>query len=180
MSSTPSAASASFAPGRVPAKVVALALSLLLMAASLWELSWPALRVLRGTRTTAEVIGFRETRPGLPDRSRSVDYGTQEDRTREITFFCEVEYMNVQGALAHAELNVASQLRPPYRLGEEVPIAYQSDEPELALAVYDWRTWALGLFLSAAALCFVAMSAVILLTARTPIPLPAGVEPPDL
>ena len=167
-----------FTPGRRQAKLAAFAASLLLASLGLWELSWPLTRLLNGTHAEAKVVAVLERRPGQPERRHIAGEAAAADPTRAAVFVCEVSFVDATGATRRATLNVATQIAPAYAVGDRLPISYSNGAGEPALAIRDWRTWAVGGFLAAAGLCFVIVSSSLLVAARRPIVIPAGSELP--
>lgn len=170
--SAPAPAACTFQPGHRSAKLAVLAASLAFAAFGFWELSWPAARLWRGTRTEAEVITVIERRAGLPERRYGSGHAIEGDPARAAVFLCEAAFRDAGNRPRTAILNVASQVAPPFLPGDRILVSYTDDPTAPALAVADWRTWTPGSFLATAGMCFVLVSASLFAAASRPINCP--------
>jgi hypothetical protein len=168
-----------YTPGFFWTKVISLAISVVVFGAGVYDLWFPARLVFGGARTRAAVVRVDKVKPGFTTEVYTTTQPIAEDKNRSAVFTHYIEFNIPDGASIATKLNIASQVKPVYGVGEKVAIAYDPRKPEIAVAVYDQRTWAVGFFVALVGLFFGVASFYMALYARTPIEVPADTPDED-
>lgn len=161
-----------YVPGYVGAKVVMILAGLGILALGLAELARPAAAVRGGGVTVGEVVRVQRTAPGEPEQVHTTPGAIEADANPRAIFRHYVEYQSEDGANHVAQLTSASSGRPVYTVGEQLRIAPDPSDADLAWPVYDLRTWVFGAVLAGLGLFTIFIFAILLRHARRPIPMP--------
>ncbi|MDX2185971.1 MAG: hypothetical protein SFV32_03480 [Opitutaceae bacterium] len=155
-----------------PLKWAALALSVVIVAVGIAELGWVVSRITSGHSCTAKVVSVKAAAPGAESREYQAGAAAGQSLATVYTYF--VECTPEGGAPARFELNVSNKGTPTFAVGDTVAVAHPSDATQPAIAVKDFRTWSVGVFVTAVGLCYLVVSGAILLRGRKPVELPEG------
>ena len=166
-----------YVPGhRLPKALMVLAgCAVMILGAA--ELAGPARLIWHGTTTVGEVVKVVRTAPGEPEQVFTHPGTIEQDRNPRAIFWPHVEYQSEDGANHIATLTSASSWRPAYRVGEQMQIAVDPDQPELAVPIYDLRTWVFGGVFAGLGTFMIFLFGVLLHRAGRPIPVPEDTPP---
>lgn len=162
---------ATYTPGYTLPKALLTGLGLAVLALGLAELRYPLHVVRRGEQTVGELVRIVRTAPGEAEKTIATPGAVAQDHNPRAIFWHYVEYQSADGVNHVAKLTSASSWRPIYLVGEQLRIAIDPDQPELAIPVYDLRTWVFGSVFAGLGLFMVFIFGTLLRRARRPIPL---------
>ena len=161
-----------YVPGHAGTKALMTALGLAISALGLFELSGPFCAWTSGGRTVGEIVKVVRTAPGETDRVFNTPGTVERDRNPRAVFWHYIEFQTADGANHVAKLTSASSSRPIYSVGEQIRIAPVPGSPDLAVPLYDLRTWVFGGVFTGLGLFVSAIFGVLLRRCRDPIPVP--------
>lgn len=166
-----------YVPGYRLPKALMVAAGLGILALGVAELAAPTWLVLRGSTTVGEVVRILRTAPGESEQVFTQPGTIEQDRNPRAVFWPFVEYFTEDGAAHMARLTSASSWRPAYAVGEQMRIAVDPARPEVAIPVYDLRTWVFGGVFAGLGAFIVFLFGVLLHRADRPIPVPEDTPP---
>jgi len=160
-----------YTPGYLGLKLVSVVVSLLVCAGGIAEMWFPASLAFSGRIVKSVVVKVEKTSPGLPTKVYTTTSEIPEDKNRSAIFWHYVAYTDASGQERTAKLNIATKIKPAsaYAVGAKVRIACPKGKPEVAVAVFDWQTWALGFFILIVGLVYASISILFAVHANRPI-----------
>lgn len=158
-----------YTPGYLLPKALLTGVGVAVLALGLAELRHPLHVVRRGEQTVGEVVRIVRTAPGEKEQTFLAPGAVAQDHNPRAIFWHFVEYQSADGANHVAKLTSASSWRPVYLVGEQLRIAIDPAQPELAIPVYDLRTWVFGSVFSGLGLFMIFIFGTLLRRARRPI-----------
>jgi hypothetical protein len=150
-----------------PAKLAALVFSLAITLVGALELVWVARHVFGGKTCDAKVVSVMATAPGMaPQEFQPGAAATQSSATSFLYF------VDCGEAGQKLELNVGNKGSPTFAVGDTVRVAHGADGEPLAVAVRDFRTWSVGVFVTSTGMLYLIVISSILWRGRKPVEIP--------
>ncbi|WP_404425019.1 hypothetical protein [Nibricoccus sp. IMCC34717] len=153
-------------------KLTVLAMSLAVTLLGVADLGWVAVRLMRGTVCDAKVVSVLATAPGQAAQEYHAGAAATQSNATAFTYF--VACATHADAGQRLELNVGNKGTPAYQVGDTVRIAHGAPGETLAIAVRDFRTWSVGVFVTSLGLIYFVVIASILWRGRRPVEVPDG------
>lgn len=162
-----------YTPGYFNTKLISAIISLAICAVGIAEMWFPAMLVFQGRVTKGVVVKIEKTSPGLKTEVYTTTASIPDDKNRSAIFWHFVEYVDTTGQERTAKLNIATKIKPAqnYAVGTKISIACPKNDPQAAVAVFDWQTWSLGFFILIVGFVYASVSILFVLTANKPIEL---------
>jgi hypothetical protein len=184
---TPPAAAArgaTYTPGWIGTKILAVILGVLIMLAGIAWLARPTRLLLTGVAAEAEVVRVEILKPGQDPVALTTNkaVAATEDHTRNGVFTYRVRFPGPGGETVSAVYDVGHVVRAQYRIGDTLELRYDPDEPTDLTAPGDIATWTFGGFFFVIGLIIAVTQSWVLLYAHRPIeldPLDVVIDDPN-
>ncbi len=160
-----------YIPGYLPWKLAGLFCGLITCALGLAQIYRPALAWWQDGLREATVVRVVKTKPGFPDTVYETTASIPPDGSHAV-FQHFVEYQDKPAHRVTLLLNVSSQGKPAYQVGDSVQIACLRGQEDLAYAIDSLATWTLGGLVFLFGLLLSASMAMLSYYALTPIEIP--------
>ena len=122
---------------------------------------------------------MEKTRSGFKTEVYTTTQAIPEEKNRSARFWDYVEYMTPDGRTVTAKLNIASTLHPAFTVGTKVRVSFDKADPDIALAIFDIRTWVIGIFIFMVGFCYAVPALFFAIFAHKPIEIPEDTPDED-